>query len=93
MWKVTDAVCWPSMSDDVNVTMSKDETHEEVLAKQQKVAVSRDKTPRRSRSKPGREVVTPLYLSVIVIVNGYCDFSKVVFHRTTIVSIKMFLYQ
>lgn len=47
MWKVTDAICWPSMSDDVNVTMSKDEIHEEVQAKQQKVAASRDRTARR----------------------------------------------
>lgn len=35
MWKVTDAISWPSVSS-INVMMSKDETHEEAQAKQQK---------------------------------------------------------
>lgn len=35
VWKVTDAISWPSVSS-INVMMSKDETHEEAQAKQQK---------------------------------------------------------
>ena len=69
VWKVTDAACWPSMSNDINVMMSKDKTHEEVQAKQQKVAVNIDKTPKRPWNKTGMELLTPSYF-----VNDYSDF-------------------
>lgn len=61
------------MSSDINVTMSKDETHEEVQAKQE-VEVNLDKTPKRLWSKTGMKLLPPSYLNVIIIVNDYSDF-------------------
>lgn len=62
------------MSNDTNI-ISKGEMHEEVQAKQQ--AVNTDRAPKRQQSKTGVELLTPLYLNIIIIVNDYSDFWQV----------------